>query len=122
MSSGIEHLMKQVRVLSYQDMMVVAEELAKTLREKKQDKLDGHVIATALLGLSVNIPGASEITQRDNEIIRKIFSRKRQILVSPRRAGYELEVSQYNGSQVVGTDLRVMFPMLLDQIVTLHVL
>lgn len=120
--TGIEQLMKQIRALSYQDMMLVADELSKVLAAKQLDKLNGHMIATALLGLTLVPPDSSDQTKRDELLLGKIFSRKRQINVTRHTTGWELQVPSLPASQVIGTELRVMFPMLLDQLVTMHVL
>lgn len=120
--NGIETVMKQLRNLSYNDMMVLATQLAKTLQSKHNDKLDAHLVATSLLGLAICPPAPSVATQRDEQILTKVFSRKRQINVTRHHQGWEMQIPSLAGSQVMGSELRSMFPMMLDQVITMHVL
>lgn len=120
--NSIDTLMKQIRMLPYNDMIVVASEVAKSLQAKRTEKIDAHMMATALLALSVAPPELSEQSKREEQVLGKIFSRKRTINVSRHNSGWTIEVPSLPASQVIGTELRVMLPMLLDQIITMHVL
>lgn len=122
MSTNLSQLTKQIRALPYADMMLVAEEIVVRLNSAKDDKLNAQMVATALAGIAIEPLSQSEVTKQEDVILGKIFSRKRTISITRRTNGWEISVPTLPASSVVGTELRPMFPMMLDQIITMHVL
>lgn len=121
-SNGIAQLNKQIRQLSYADMLLVAEELRALLAEHAKQALDAHFVAQSLVTLAHKPISMSDATKAEEAILAKVFSRKRQVSITRRSAGWEINVPTLPASNVVGTELRPMFHLLLDQIITMHVL
>ena len=119
---SIPHLIRQIRALPYNDMMMVANELRDRIGELTHHKIEAVVLADILSSLQAGQIALSDATLQEEKILREVFSRKRQITVSRRGGGWEIDVPSLPGAQVFGTELRPMFPMQLDQIITMHVL
>jgi hypothetical protein len=121
--SSIENLTRQLRALPFCDMMQVAEELRERLMA--QAPQDGFVqpvnLAKILSQLSTTDISLSEGTQADEKVLKRIFSRKRTFSISRQgTAGWDMFCSTLPGSNVLGTELRPMFGLMLDQIITFH--
>lgn len=119
---SIPHLIRQIRALPYNDMMMVANELRDRIDELTHHKIEAGVLADILSRLQAGTVKPSDATLQEEKILREIFSRKRQITVSRKGNGWEIDVPSLLGAQVLGTELRPMFQMQLDQIITMHVL
>lgn len=119
---SIPHLIRQIRALPYNDIMMVANELRDRIGELTHHKIEAVVLADILVRLQAGTVKPSDATLQEEKILREIFSRKRQITVSRKGNGWKIDVPSLPGAQVLGTELRPMFPMQLDQIITMHVL
>ena len=119
---SIPHLIRQIRALPYNDMMMVANELRDRIDELTHHKIEAVVLADILSRLQAGQIAPSDATLQEEKILREVFSRKRQITVSRKGNGWEIDVPTLPGAQVFGTKLRPMFSMQLDQIITMHVL
>ena len=122
MSTSIQNLTKQLRALPFLDMMQVAEELRARL--VAQAPKDGFVepanLARVLAQLDTTDITLSEMTQAEEKILRRIFARKRTVSIQRQGQGWEMSCSTLPGSQVLGTELRPMFQLMLDQVITMH--
>lgn len=120
--STVAHLIKQIRALPYADMMMVAEEIRDRIKALTQQQIEAVVLANILSRLQEGEIPISEQTTEEEKVLREIFNVKRTISVSKQGPGWQIEIPTVPGSQVLGKELRGMFPMMLDQIITLHVL
>lgn len=120
---SLQTALKQLKVLSYADMMVLGEEVSKRLTQYHTGSIDAQLIAGTISRIAnESTLEPTDISRQEDKILKTVFKRKRQINVEPHLGGYGLSVPTVQGSNVVGTDLRAMFPMMLDQIITLHIL
>ena len=114
---------KQLRSVPYVDMMELAGAIAAQLNERKlQSEVPPELVAAVLSSLIDNVPALSQTTINDEKILREVFSRKRTLTVQRKGHGWELDCSTLPGSQVLGQELRSLFGLMLDQIITLRVL
>lgn len=120
--STVAHLIRQIRALPYADMMMVAEEIRDRIHTLTEQKIEAVVLANILSRLQEGEIPISEQTTEEEKVLREIFKIKRTISVSKTGPGWTIEIPTVPGSQVLGKELRGMFPMMLDQIITLHVL
>lgn len=120
--STVAHLVRQIRSLPYSDMMMVANEIRDRIGDLTQQKIEAVVLADILSRLQEGEIPPSEQTTEEERILREIFKVKRTVSVSKTGPGWTIEIPTVPGSQVLGKELRGMFPMMLDQIITLHVL
>lgn len=115
--------LKQLQALSYSDMMLLATALSNRMKDYHEGGIDGRVVAEAIVHMTESpLAKGSDLGKQEDQILRTIFSRKRQMNIVNQKNGWLLEIPTIQGSQVVGTDLRTMFPMAIDQITTLHIL
>lgn len=112
--STLNQLLKAIKELPYADMMLVAQAL--------HDQLDveADIIANALAKLDIGKVDYQNMAAREEEILKEIFRRKAAMLISRHGGGWQLDARAIPGGHVVTTELRQAFPMMLDQIVTLH--
>ncbi len=120
--STVAHLIKQIRSLPYADMMMVAEEIRDRIKDLTKQQIEAVVLANILSRLQEAQIPVSEQTSEEEKILRDIFRIKRTISVAKQGPGWTIEIPTLPGSQVLGKELRGMFPMMLDQIITLNVL
>src|SRR5262249_30263835 len=119
---SLQDVSRAIRALPYADMVQLAAEVARNLRPNPHETADATDVADALIMAATETQiEPSELTKQENRILAQIFSRKRQIVVEKQKAGWLLAVPTLNAS-VMGTDLRTLLPMLIDQITTLHVM
>lgn len=122
----LDALIKQLRQLPYADMMELAEVVREQLVKRHADAgisvIGQRSIADVLSAIQIGSVPQSEVTTAEQRILREIFTRKRQVTINKQGAGYAMEILTVPGSQVLGTDLRVIFPQMLDQITTLSAL
>ena len=118
----IDNLIRQMRQLPYADMM----ELAKAVHERLEAQgastlgVERTLIADVLSSIEVGSVPTSELTTEEQAVLRKVFNRKRTVTIAQLPTGFRMECSTLQGSGVLGTDLRVMWSNMLDQIVTLE--
>jgi hypothetical protein len=115
-------LIKQIRSLPYADMMLVATEIRDRIKDLTQQQIEAVVLANILSRLQEAEIPASEQTTEEERVLREIFRVKRVISVTRKNQGWHLNIPTVSGSDVLGTDLRGMLGMMLDQVITLHVL
>ena len=120
--STVAHLIKQIRSLPYNDMMMVAEEIRDQIKDLTQQKIEAVVLAGILSRLSQGETPIEEMTKEEEKILTEIFRRKTQLLITRHGNGWKIDLPAVAGGQVVGKELRALFPMVLDQIITLHCL
>lgn len=119
---SVPHLVKQIRALSYADMMLVAEEIRDRIKDHTQQKIEAVVLAGILSRLSEGQTDLSEATKEEEKVLKEIFRRKLNLSIQNHGTGWQIDIPVVPGAQVIGKELRGMFPMMLDQIITLHVL
>jgi hypothetical protein len=119
---SLKNLQKELSHLPYKDMMVLADELAKQLLARREDAACANTVADILSKLNLVPAGLSDDEKMDEKYLREAFNRKRQINVQAQTGGWSIECPTLPGSQVIGTSLRPMFPMMIDQIITMQAL
>lgn len=120
--STVTHLIKQLRALPYTDMMLVAEEVRDRIKDLTEQKIEAVVLAGILARLSEGEVDLTAQTKEEERVLAEIFRRKTSITIQRHGQGWQIDASAIPGAQVIGKELRGMFPMMLDQIITLHVL
>lgn len=122
--SSLPIVMKHIRALPYHEMLELAKHVEKELRRSREEKEAGDVLAKVLSRTAVTFDAASisEAVKQEERMFRRAFSRKRTIAVDAKSHGWEIHCSTLPGSQVIGTELRPLFPQMLDQIITLEAL
>lgn len=122
--STVAHIIKQIRALPYADMMVVTGEIRDRIHDLTQQRIEANTLAEILSRLNTgNKLAASDETKEEEKVLREIFRIKRALSVQRHgNGGWAVEINAVPGSQVVHTELRAAFGMMLDQIITLHVL
>ncbi len=113
-------LMKALRQLSYSEMMKLSDELTKQLETQRSFHDKQNHLADILSKLE--FPAVAAVIKQEDVLLRQSFSRKRSISVKFDKGGYYVVCETLPGSQVVATDLRSVFPQMLDQIVTMQAL
>ncbi len=119
---SLKNLQKELSHLPYKDMMVLADELAKQLVARQEEAACANTIADVLSKLNLVPAGLSEDEKMEEKYLREAFNRKRTINVQHANGGWSIECPTLPGSNVVGISLRPMFPMMLDQIITMQAL
>lgn len=120
--SNVTHLIRQIRALPFNDMMLIAEELRARIGELTEQKIEAVVLAGILTRLSAGVGEMPDPVKEDEAVLKDIFRVKRQLIIQRHGRGWQIDVPTVPGAQVVGQNLREMFSMMLDQIITLHVL
>lgn len=120
--SAVRHLIKQIRALSYGDMMTVTGELRDRIDELTKHRIEANVLAEILTRLNEGKVSASDETVEEEKVLREIFRVKRALSIQRNGAGWTVEINNVPGSQAVSTELRHALNMMLDQSITLHVL
>ena len=120
--SNVTHLIRQIRALPFNDMMLIAEELRARIGELTEQKIEAVVLAGILTRLSAGVGEMPDPVKEDEAVLKDIFRVKRQLIIQKHGKGWQIDVPTVPGAQVVGQNLREMFSMMLDQIITLHVL
>jgi hypothetical protein len=116
--------MKHIRALPYHEMLELAKHVEKELRRAREEKEAGDVLAKVLSRAAVAFDPSSisEAVKNEEKMFRRAFARKRSIAIESKSNGWEVHCSTLPGSQVIGTELRPLFPQMLDQIITLEAL
>ncbi len=120
--SAVRHVIKQIRALSYPDMMAVTGEIRDRLSELANARVEADVLAQILCRLNEGRLSSSEETLEEEKVLREIFRVKRAMSIQRTGNGWTVEVNNVPGSQAVAPELRQALSMMLDQIITLHVL
>lgn len=118
----VAKVIRMIRALPYSDMMVVTSELRDRIADLTQQRIEANVLAEILCRLQENKVPLSEATAEEEKVLRQIFKVKRTITVQRHGNGWSIDIPTVPGGQVVTTELRGAFPMMLDQIITLNVL
>lgn len=121
----IADFVRQLRVLPYADMMVVARALTQTLSDQQKASgtkvIDPMHVAEALLQLSKMKIEDSPNTTQEHKIAQDIFARRRSISIKAVNGGYQFDLSTCNAS-VMNKDLKTGLSQLIDTIVTAQAL
>lgn len=120
--SAVRHVIKQIRALSYPDMMAVTGEIRDRLSELANARVEADVLAQILCRLTEGRLSSSEETLEEEKVLREIFRVKRAMSIQRTFSSWTVEVNNVPGSQAVAPELRQALSMMLDQIITLHVL
>jgi hypothetical protein len=120
--SAITHVVKSIRALPYADMMLVAEEVRDRIQGLTQHRIEAIVLADILARIKPNTVTLQETTDEEEKVLREIFRVKRSLTIQRQGVGWIIDVPTVPAGQVIGVELRPMFNMMLDQIITLHVL
>jgi len=120
--SQITHIVKQIRALPYADMMIVAEEVRDRIHDLTQHRIEAIVLADILSRIKPPTESVDAATVEDELILREIFRVKRSLTIAKHGKGWEIDIATVPGAQTMGLELRPLFNMMLDQIITLHVL
>ncbi len=113
--------LRELRRLTYSEMMVLAEELNTQLEKERGRSEHANVIADVLSKLNVKGAEPSDLEKQEDKILQEIFRVKRQLVVKWDR-GFSISIPTLSASTVVGQTPRIMFPQMIDQIVTMHAL
>lgn len=116
----IETVAKNLRAMPFNEMM----DLARYISERLHVHSTGRPASPELIAeiLSHISAPPSEAAQKETKILLQAFTRQRTINIKKFNTGYAIEVKTLPGSTVTGTDLRVMFGQMLDQIVTMELM
>jgi hypothetical protein len=121
----IADFVRQLRVLPYADMMVVARALTQTLSDQQKASgtkvIDPMHVAEALLQLSKMKIEDSPNTTQEHKIAQDIFTRRRSISIKAVNGGFQFDLSTCNAS-VMNKDLKTGLGQLIDTIVTAQAL
>lgn len=120
---SLRNLQKEIAHLTYAEMMTLSDELAKQLLARMEEADCANTIADVLSKLKLVPATMGDDEKQEEKYLRIAFNRKRQIIVQANpTTGWNIECPTINGSQVIGNTLRSMFPMMIDQIVTMQAL
>jgi hypothetical protein len=123
----IADFIRQLRLLPYNDMMVVAKELngmlAKMSHGKREEipRLDAVTLADALGQLSTLKLADSPDTTQEAKLLREIFTRRRAVSIKADGPAYTIQIESL-GASVMHSDLKIGLQQLLDTVVTAHAL
>lgn len=120
--STVSHLIRQIRALPYSDMMQVTSEVRDRLFDLTQQRIEANVLAEILSRLQEGQVPLSDATKEEEKVLKEIFRVKRSMSIQKHHNGWSMEIASVPGSQVVHTELRTALNMMLDQMITLHVL
>ena len=120
--STMRRLIKEIRALPYADMMIVAEEIRERIKDLTEQKIEAITLAGILSRLQEKEIDLTEQTREEERVLKEIFRRKSAITIVRKGDGWMLDSAAVAGAQVINKELRGAFPMMLDQIITLHVL
>lgn len=121
---SLKNLHNDLRKLSYLDMMTLSEALSEqlSLRRAEYETSGANVLANILSTLELAPAGLTDLEKDEEKLLREAFRRKTSVLIQREHAGWSIGCSTIPGSQVLGVALRPMFPLMLDQIVTVQAL
>lgn len=119
---SIAHLVRQIRALPYNDMMMVANEIRARIGELTNQQIEAVVLADILARLAPGDVATSMATQEEEKVLREIFRVKRTITVQRHEKGWHVDIPTLPAGSIYNTELRSAVPLLLDQIITMHVL
>lgn len=120
--TAVSQLIKQIRALPYSDMMMVTNEIRDRLHDLTQQRIEASVLAEILSRLQESNVPLSDATKEEEKVLREIFRVKRSMSIQKHHGGWMIDISTVPGAQVVHTELRIAWSMMLDQMITLHVL
>lgn len=113
----IADVLKQIRLLPYQDMMAVARELNCAL----PGNVPVQTIADALAEIAHVKVDDSAQTTAEQKLLHQIFARRRSISIKSVRGVFQIELQTLNGA-VIHKDLQVGLQQLIDTVVTAQAL
>lgn len=122
--SSLPIVMKHIRALPYHEMQELSKHIEAELRRSRNEKETGDILANVLSRAAVGFDPTSitDAVKQEEKLFRLAFSRKRAISVKSQQNGWEVRCDTLPGSQIIGTQLRPLFPQMLDQILTLEAL
>ena len=94
MSTRIEHLMKALRDLPYEDMVEVATVLSRKLGDSRHSEV--YRYADALSGLRAEFVNTTQIDEQEEKALRE--------MVGSRRSGFELKIRKLPKGWTAGCD------------------
>lgn len=118
---SLRHVTQELRNLTYNEMMELAMALDREIEKKTGSTEQPNVIADILSKFNLANPALTDIEKNEVKFLQEIFARRRSITVKFDK-GFSMSCETLPGGAAVGTDLRVMFNQLLDQLVTMHAL
>lgn len=119
---SLRHVIKELRNLTYAEMMELAQRMVREIDARSSDsESPANTLAEIISKLNIVSPELSDIEKNEVKFLQEIFVRRRSITVKFDK-GFSMSCETLPGGAVVGTDLRVMFNQLLDQLVTMHAL
>jgi hypothetical protein len=121
---SLKNLHNDLRKLSYTDMMILSEALSAQLSARREEfKTAGpNVLAEILSKLELAPTGLTELERDEEKLLQAAFRRKTSVLIQREQSGWSIGCATIPGSQVIGLSLRPMFPLMIDQIVTVQAL
>src|SRR5688572_17552759 len=121
---SVANITKQLKALSYADMMQLAEMLSAQLQESGIPVPTQRIVADALSRIAVAAHSLepSDLSKQEERILQQIFKVKRTIIPLRHKGGWALSVPTIQGSQIAGAELRPLWGIMLDQIITLHIM
>ncbi len=119
---SLKQVQKELKHLSYSEMMLLAKEVSERLTTQRDPDVQPNVIAEILTKLDLVPAAPTDLEQQEEKLLRKAFSRKRTLSVQCQPTSWSVDCPTVPGSQVIGSSLRQMFPLMLDQIITMQAL
>lgn len=123
MSTRIEHLMKALRDLPYEDMVKVATVLSKALGDSRHEQV--FKCADALSGLRAEFVDAAKEADIEERSLRDMVGTRRRgftIKVNKLPKGWTAYIEEFGGSAAQSPEARVAITHALDQAVTAHLM
>ncbi len=121
MSAQIEHLLKALRDLPYEDMVMVGQALSNKLKGIHS----AHYLADALSGLRAEFSDLEATASREDRVLRALIgSRARGFDLKVRKLpkGWSVISNELRGSGTQNPDVRVAIAHALDQAITAHIM
>lgn len=112
-------LMKQIRLLPYPDMMLLADALEKELRVHPKPSASQY--AESLAKVATRQIESAEIVRADHKLLIEMFGRRRSISIKSGNGAFEIELQTLH-ARVVSQDLRGGLNQLVDTVVAARAL
>lgn len=96
--------------LPYQEMKQLSTEIATKV----------NVNPTELADVLSTLPDQSEMEVRDNDILGRAFTRKKQITIQPHGMGFKISMPTVEGATVIDSDIRAGVSQLFDILTVLQ--
>lgn len=123
MSTRIEHLMKALRDLPYEDMVKVAGALGRGLGDARSENT--FKIADALSGLRAELTDTAKEADIEEKSLREMVGTRRRgftMRVNKLPKGWSAFIEEFGGSAAQSPEARVAIQHALDQAVTAHIM